>query len=65
MRERINIRRVAFDSVTFDEAVTRLTDALVTCTQTALYTPNSEIVQACVEDPWDKSASVVSGVMIP
>ena len=51
MRERINIRGVAFDSVTFDEAVTRLTDALVTGTQTALYTPNSEIVQACVEDP--------------
>ena len=51
MRKRINIRGVEFDAVTFEEALSRLTDALVTGTQTALYTPNSEIVQACVEDP--------------
>ena len=47
----INIRGVNFDSVTFEEAVTRLTDALETGKKTALFTPNSEIVQACVEDP--------------
>lgn len=50
-RQRINIRGVNFDAVTFDEAVGRLTDALRTGVRTALYTPNSEIVQACVEDP--------------
>ncbi len=51
MSERINIRGVTFDSVTFEEAVSRLTDALRSGRQTALYTPNSEIVQACIEDP--------------
>jgi N-acetylglucosaminyldiphosphoundecaprenol N-acetyl-beta-D-mannosaminyltransferase len=51
MSERINIRGVTFDSVTFEEAVSRLTDALRSGKQTALYTPNSEIVQACIEDP--------------
>ena len=51
MSERINIRGVTFDSVTFEEAVSRLTDALRTGKQTALFTPNSEIVQACIEDP--------------
>ena len=51
MRERINIRGVLFDAVTFEEALTRLTDALQSGEQTALFTPNSEIVQACLEDP--------------
>lgn len=51
MAQKINIRGVEFDAVTFEEALARLTDALRTGTKTALFTPNSEIVQACVEDP--------------
>ena len=51
MAQKINIRGVQFDNVTFEEALDRLTGALRTGTQTALYTPNSEIVQACIEEP--------------
>ena len=51
MADRIHIRGVTFDAVTFEEAADRLTDALETGRQTALFTPNPEIVQACVEDP--------------
>ena len=50
MAQKINIRGVEFDAVTFEEALGRLTGALRTGTKTALFTPNSEIVQACVED---------------
>ena len=51
MAGKIDIRGVLFDNVSFEEASDRLTDALKTGTQTALYTPNSEIVQSCLEDP--------------
>lgn len=48
---RINIRGVMFDNVTFDEAVDTLISRLDGGEMTALYTPNSEIVQACIESP--------------
>lgn len=51
MAEKINIRGVLFDNVNFEEAVTVLTDNLKNGKQTALCTPNSEIVQACIENP--------------
>ena len=51
MTEKINIRGVNFNSVTFEEAVDFLMNALQTKQQTALFTPNSEIVQACIENP--------------
>lgn len=50
MRDRINIRGVLFDNVTFDEAVDTLISRIDNGKQTALYTPNSEIVQACIDD---------------
>lgn len=49
-REKINIRGVMFDNVTFDEAVERLLTNLENCQKCALYTPNSEIVQSCIDD---------------
>ena len=51
MAEKTDIRGVLFDRVTFGEASDRLTDALRSGTPTALFTPNSEIVQMCVENP--------------
>ena len=50
MSEKINIRGVMFDNVTFDEAVDTIFSRIDRGEQTALYTPNSEIVQACIED---------------
>lgn len=50
MNDKINIRGVYFNNVTFDEAVSALITHLEGGTQCALYTPNSEIVQACLED---------------
>ncbi len=51
MNDKINIRGVYFNNVTFDEAVSSLIENLDSGTQCALYTPNSEIVQVCLEDP--------------
>ena len=51
MDNKINIRGVNFNNVTFDEAVDTLITRLDNGEQTALYTPNSEIVQACIESP--------------
>ena len=51
MSEKINIRGVEFNNVTFEEAVSLLLDAVREKKQTALFTPNSEIVQACIEKP--------------
>lgn len=48
---RINIRGVMFDNVTLTEAVDTLISRLDEGEMTALYTPNSEIVQACIESP--------------
>lgn len=51
MADKINIRGVYFNNVTFEEAVSSLIASLNEGRQTALYTPNSEIVQACIENP--------------
>lgn len=51
MADRINIRGVLFNNVTFDEAVNGLLESLDNGRVAALYTPNSEIVQACIESP--------------
>ena len=40
-----------FDNVTLDEAADRLIDSLACGRKCALYTPNSEIVQMCIDDP--------------
>lgn len=40
-----------FNNVNFEEAVSSLLESLTKGQQTALYTPNSEIVQACIENP--------------
>ena len=49
MSNKINIRGVYFDSVSLDEAVEILLSNLENGKQTALYTPNSEIVQSCID----------------
>lgn len=50
MSEKINIRGVMFDSISLDETVDILMNNLKSGVQTAVYTPNSEIVQQCIEN---------------
>ena len=47
---KINVRGVNFDNLTLDETVELILSRLKNGQQTAVYTPNSEIVQACIED---------------
>lgn len=47
---KINVRGVNFDNLTLDETVELILSRLKNGKQTAVYTPNSEIVQACIED---------------
>ena len=47
---KINIRGVNFDNLTLNETVELILSRLKKGEQTAVYTPNSEIVQACIED---------------
>ncbi len=49
--ERINVRGVDFDNVTMAEALSRLETALSTGGRETVFTPNAEIVQACIDDP--------------
>ncbi len=49
---KINVRGVFFDNVTLDEAAGVVNDALQKdAGLLAVYTPNSEIVQMCIDDP--------------
>ena len=63
MSEKINVRGVWFDSLTVDETLDRLCDNLKQNIQTAVCTPNAEIVQACIDDeslfPVINSAEVI------
>ncbi len=50
--ERINIRGVYFNNVTLDEAADWVADTLTQTDRTrVVFTPNSEIVQLCIEQP--------------
>lgn len=49
--EKKNIRGVYFDNVTLDEADALIVERFEKDEQTAVFTPNSEIVQNCIDDP--------------
>ncbi|MBQ2708870.1 MAG: glycosyltransferase, partial [Clostridia bacterium] len=49
--DKINIRGVSFCNTTMDEAVSFLWDAYDRGEQCAVFTPNSEIVQNCIDTP--------------
>ncbi len=51
MSSKINIRGINFNNISLDGTVDALVDALSSGRQTALFTPNSEIVQLCIENP--------------
>ena len=51
MAEKINVRGVYFDNVTMDEAVSMLLERAKAGVQTSVFTPNSEIVQMCIDNP--------------
>lgn len=51
MNEKINIRGVPIDNVTLDEALAVVKTFLDEGGPHAVYTPNAEIIQACIEQP--------------
>ncbi|MBE6569175.1 MAG: WecB/TagA/CpsF family glycosyltransferase [Ruminococcaceae bacterium] len=63
MSDKINVRGVWFDSLTVDETLDLLCENLQGGKQTAVCTPNAEIVQACIDDaslfPVINSADVI------
>lgn len=48
--EKIDVRGIPFDNVTMSEAVSLLSARLDEGVRTVVFTPNAEIVQACIED---------------
>ena len=50
MCEKINVRGVHFDNVSFDEAMERVKELVKSEGVSVMYTPNSEIVQSCIDD---------------
>ena len=48
--EKIDIRGIPFDNVTMEEALALVKSRLAAGERTAVFTPNSEIVQAAIED---------------
>lgn len=60
---KINVRGINFDNLTLDETVEQILLRLQNGEQTAVFTPNSEIVQACIEEsslyPIINSAEIV------
>lgn len=61
--EKINVRGINFDNITMDEAVAAGIEYLKGNEVRSVYTPNSEIVQMCIEDP-DFAKTVNSADMI-
>ena len=51
MRDQINIRGVAFDNVDLEQALSVVEGFIVQGQKGVVHTPNSEIVQLCVEQP--------------
>ena len=51
MSEKIDVRGIKFDNVTVSEAVDLMLDNTRAARQTAVFTPNSEIVQMCIDNP--------------
>ena len=50
MSNKINVRGVHFDNVNFDEAMEKVKELVASEGVSVMYTPNSEIVQACIEN---------------
>ena len=50
MSEKINVRGVYFDNVNFDEAMEKVKELVKSEGMSVMFTPNSEIVQSCIEN---------------
>ncbi|MBP3580648.1 MAG: WecB/TagA/CpsF family glycosyltransferase [Clostridia bacterium] len=50
MQNKVNVRGVYFDNLSFDETMDRVKELVKTDDVSVMYTPNSEIVQSCIEN---------------
>ena len=62
---KVDICGVSFDNVTIDEALAILKDFLSSPTPKIVVTPNSEIVQACIEDSKIKTVISQADLTVP
>ncbi len=59
--ERIDVRGVGFDNVTLDTSVSLLSEHIKSGSSlAAVYTPNSEIVQLCIDDETDEMTRMIN-----
>lgn len=65
MPQKVDVRGVLFDNVTLDEAAAFLRRRVSEGEQTPVFTPNSEIVQMCVEDETLRDIVNSAGLVIP
>ena len=66
MPQKINIRGVYFDNVTKDEAFERVKELIRDDSKVSvMYTPNSEIVQCCIDDESMYSVINSADLIIP
>ena len=63
--EKIDVRGIPFDNVTMSEAVSLLSSRLDAGERTVVFTPNAEIVQACIEDAALLDAVKRADVILP
>lgn len=50
MQNKINVRGVSFDNLSFDETMEKVEELVKSDGLSVMYTPNSEIVQGCIEN---------------
>lgn len=62
---KINVRGIDFDNVTKKEAIELLSERLEKGLRTVVFTPNSEIVQACIEDQAFLQTVTSADVILP
>ena len=65
MEDKIYIRGVGFDNVSLDEAASRVGEFLRTDGAKVIHTPNSEIVEMCVEHPEEYELINSADLIIP
>lgn len=63
--EKIDVRGVKFDNVTLDEAAEYLFERYENGEKTAVFTPNPEIVQMCIESPENYALINSAELIIP
>ena len=63
--EKINVRGISFDNVTKGEALALISSRLDEGKRTVVFTPNSEIVESCIEDASFRELISSADILLP